>query len=188
MFSCFKVGLFLKEVKVYFELMPALKKFNKGLLIPGAFYGNDIEGVLVMENLKTSGFVTIQNMKGLNRDQVKLVLDQLARLHASSHHYVETYPGGLDKFTKDFPIYIKDSWLPAETKEMEEKNDKEILFGVDLMLSILKKYSKDTELTEKVVKFRDHLLKSVKGAIASKKDAFNCLLHNDAWCHNFMFR
>lgn len=33
---------------------------------------------------------------------LKIVLEQLACLHASSFHWIETYPGGLERFKKDF--------------------------------------------------------------------------------------
>ena len=46
-------------------------------------------------------FIFIQ---GLNLEQAKLVLDQLAAFHAASHHYVENYPGGPEGFKNDYEV------------------------------------------------------------------------------------
>ncbi len=49
-------GLFEREIKVYMELMPALRKLDSDILLPKVPYGSSEEGVLFMENLKKSGF------------------------------------------------------------------------------------------------------------------------------------
>ena len=48
-------GLFAKEVNVYMDLMPALRKLDKGILIPKTPYASIKDGVLFMENLKKTG-------------------------------------------------------------------------------------------------------------------------------------
>ena len=43
---------------------------------------------------------------------VKLVVEQLARLHAASHHYLDHFPdGGIDGFKRAHPLFINDRWL-----------------------------------------------------------------------------
>ena len=39
---------------------------------------------------------------GYDMVHLKVVLEQLACLHASSYHWIQTYPGGLKRFKKDF--------------------------------------------------------------------------------------
>ena len=42
---------------------------------------------------------------GLDRRDVELILTQLALLHATSHHFLENYPGGgRDRFRRDHPV------------------------------------------------------------------------------------
>ena len=37
---------------------------------------------------------------------VKMVLEQLARFHASSYHLRQAYPEGEDAFQKDFEVFM----------------------------------------------------------------------------------
>jgi hypothetical protein len=47
----------------------------------------------------------------LELSKMKLVLDQLAKLHAASHHHIHTYPGGgLVAFREKFSVFFHDSW------------------------------------------------------------------------------
>ena len=52
--------MFEREVAVYFEILPALRRLNGGAVgdikIPRAFYGDAEKGVLIMEDLKRQGF------------------------------------------------------------------------------------------------------------------------------------
>ena len=48
----------------------------------------------------------------MDPSSVKLVLEQLARLHAASHHYLDHFPdGGIDGFKRAHPLFINDRWL-----------------------------------------------------------------------------
>ena len=48
--------------------------------------------------LRYSAFV------GLSMEEIKLALTQLALLHATSYHFLRTYPGGEEQFRKDYPV------------------------------------------------------------------------------------
>ena len=52
-------AMFEREVAVYFEILPALRRINGGIgdiKVPRAFYGDAEKGVLIMEDLKRQGF------------------------------------------------------------------------------------------------------------------------------------
>ena len=51
---------------------------------------------------------------GLSENDVKLVLCELAHLHAASYHFLQTYPGGLDKFKSEFPDMNCKVWMINE--------------------------------------------------------------------------
>ena len=61
-------AMFEREVAVYFEIMPALRKLSGGIKVPRAYYGDAEEGVLVMEDLKRQGF-SIQDKRNGQSDQ-----------------------------------------------------------------------------------------------------------------------
>ena len=51
--------MFDREVAVYFEILPALRRINGGIgdiKVPRALYGDAEKGVLIMEDLKRQGF------------------------------------------------------------------------------------------------------------------------------------
>ena len=68
---------------------------------------------------------------------------QLARFHSSSHHLLQTYPGGLDAFKKKHPSFIMDTWLPEGTAELKDRSDREINFGGDLITKVVERYYPD---------------------------------------------
>ena len=53
-------AMFEREVTVYFEILPALRRLINGgvgdIKVPRAFYGDAEKGVLIMEDLKRQGF------------------------------------------------------------------------------------------------------------------------------------
>ena len=42
-------------------------------------------------------------LSALSLEAVKLVLGEMAAFHATAHHYIETYPGGLEVLAKETP-------------------------------------------------------------------------------------
>ena len=40
----------------------------------------------------------------LSPEEMRLTLTELARFHAVSHHVLQTYPGGMTAFAKDYPF------------------------------------------------------------------------------------
>ncbi len=115
------------------------------------------------------------------------VLEQLARFHAASHHFLQTYEGGLDKFKEDYPIYIHNKWIPSG-------DNTKFIYAMyadmwESISDITKEYGTDEAMVAKVramgtTVFTDRL----KSVIPPKQKGFNCLTHGDPWCNNFMFK
>ena len=89
-------ALFLVVVVQTLEACPKVYRCSEG------------EKVILMEDLKVSGFhlndAHDQGRKlALNREEMSLTLRELARVHAVSHHVLQTYPGGMETFARDFP-------------------------------------------------------------------------------------
>ncbi len=125
---------------------------------------------------------------GMEVKDINTIIDQLARMHAASYAYMDSYPnGGLEQFKKDNPGFISDKWIPADTPETEQENDNFFLFSMSLVATAVKEYTGDKELTAKLEKFMARCIESTKACITTIEEDFNCLLHNDAWCNNFMF-
>ena len=60
-------AMFEREVAVYFEIMPALRRLSGGnIKVPRAYYGDAVEGVLIMEDLKRQGFSIQDKRDGMS--------------------------------------------------------------------------------------------------------------------------
>ena len=52
---------------------------------------------------------------GLEFEHIKLVIEQLALLHATSYHFIQLHPGGLEGFKSDFEV-MSGKALPIKPK------------------------------------------------------------------------
>jgi hypothetical protein len=102
-----------KETQAYAEFIPDLQKFIKDmgletdiqLNFPPCLYAEleKDEFYFFLENMKECGYKEEVNKKlGLDVDHVKLGLDELAKLHSSSHAYImnKVKEGSLEKVYK----------------------------------------------------------------------------------------
>ena len=117
-----------------------------------------------------------------------MVLVQLARIHALSYHMIEIYEGGLERFKKDYWTLNCEQWCNTETQEMKEMMSLMFDSTFSNYLAILDKYLDDKELLAKLHEFNKVREKTVDAMQLPSKGGFNCLLHNDAWCNNIMYR
>ncbi|KOX74964.1 hypothetical protein WN51_12648 [Melipona quadrifasciata] len=76
--------LFDTELKVLRDVLPRIKEFVSHQLGPDLLYGCDVSRIIIMENLIERGFVMKDRQKGLSLLHSRLVVQQLARLHAGS--------------------------------------------------------------------------------------------------------
>lgn len=85
-----------------------------------------------MENLKTQSFKLADKFKGLDMEHAKLLLGQLALLHGTSYHLIQSYAGGLDKFKQDFDMLFDDGWMTTGSEKMQKETEEYMaqMFGV----------------------------------------------------------
>ncbi|CAL4072938.1 unnamed protein product, partial [Meganyctiphanes norvegica] len=126
-------------------------------------------------NIKGKGFCIHSKIKPFNLEHLKLAVAQLARLHAVSYSYNQSY-SFLDRhpeFEKtDYGTFFRRFANPA-------------LF--DVQYEILKK-EKDEDLAQKIKSNKKDLIKQCEEMHNENNYKVLCLVHGDAHALNLMFR
>ncbi len=114
-----------------------------------------------------------------------LVIEQLARLHATSHHYLSTE--GMDKVREEHPYYFHDQWVSSEEGlKFVDNLYKEVW---NTLCKIAGEFCDKEPLLSKL-KSTEHLKLADRMAkvMVPSADGFNCFVHGDPWTNNFMFK
>ncbi len=96
--------------------------------------------------------------------ELKLILTQLALLHATSFHFLKRYPGGEEQFKKDYPVgdvrirdpwftssrfqlpfqtLASETWLSQENKELADMMESMFETMDEVFLTTLKEFATD---------------------------------------------
>ncbi len=96
-------------------------------------------------------------------DEIKLVLTQLALLHATSYDFLQKYPGGQPAFKKDYPVrksfsskkYFNekknspfqtlaiDNWISQENQEMADMLEGMFKSYDEVLVTVVEEYMGD---------------------------------------------
>ena len=126
---------------------------------------------------------------GMGASSIKLVVEQLACLHAASYHHLDHFPdGGVDGFKRSHPMFINDKWLYSKSAEFDKKNDEKYVVCMEVLLETWKEFGDDERLASKLSKFAPGIIPFMKRRLKTREETFNCLIHNDVWVNNCMFR
>ena len=159
-----------------------------GIGFPKVYYGNKKEGILVMENLKSSGYGMVDKKVGMQLDHVQAVLRQLCFVHTSSFDYINKFEGGLDAFKATYPSMCHDgAWLDT-TKPMLKKIMDNLIGSVyGIFVKVIEDFSGDPDLIQRVKKFAGSIAETMP-KIHQPEGNVVSLVHNDSWTNNFMFK
>ncbi|KDR21244.1 uncharacterized protein LOC110828251 [Zootermopsis nevadensis] len=186
---------FRKEVNAYALVFPEFYRLQRGREIPESeildvfpkLYGARINrngdrnekadetAILLLENLKISGYETGDRRNGLNLKHMELGVSQLARFHAVSVAL---------KIQK--PRLFKETVLRAcESFKIASQVDET---GLPKWISSTMKYVKEIPQCEPYLKkIESSLIQFVKKEL-SPKEPFAAFIHNDLWVNNIMFQ
>ncbi|XP_047485112.1 uncharacterized protein LOC125036511 [Penaeus chinensis] len=175
----------LREVMIYNEVIPALNQFqsergdgSNQVDIPGFVHGRCVEGefVLVMEDIRLSGYVNNDKSKGLSHKQILMAVEKLATVHAVSYAYNKVHD-----FTHKFPPFIYQERAPYQFTFF-------IMTIYDLCVNHLVKEKYNEKLLKKLLANRADVKQRVTSLLLPQNQKIKCLCHGDYWNNNFMFR
>ncbi|XP_071050745.1 uncharacterized protein [Onthophagus taurus] len=181
---------FKKEIALYDTITPILNNFGqkKGIenifsFIPKCFGARlsinpnstevDRDGVLLLENLKVSGYDIDDRFNGFSKECAELILKDLAVFHATPLAYKLEYPNEFDKTLKP---YLKKSFFYSPS---------EALFEV--LKPAASKNPKCASLINKIDHHWDDYNKWVKGEFEIR-ELFATITHQDFWVNNTMIK
>ena len=177
---------FRNEIAFYKDTIPLLQNFQKQnnmetiINFAPKYYGSrlnlsggnnvDNDAALVLENLKVRNFSTLEQVKGLGYDVAKLVLTDLAYLHAVSLGFKLKHP---KIFEKEILPYLEE-WLP------KIQNHNRLKSSVGLLIDEIEEMR---PLKERIFDGFDKEMIPVP-----PREPFATITHNDCWVNNIMVK
>ncbi|CRL06030.1 CLUMA_CG019012, isoform A [Clunio marinus] len=171
----------LSEMETYRNILPKLRmvhplaKVNNGFF-PEVFKIDRENNALILEDLSEKGYVMADRFKGLDFNHVKLSLEKLALMHASSMIIQEREPNTFVRSTTGF--------------FSRENND-----GVPIIYSLFDAFCEEMSKCEvyayyfeKIRKMRTNLIENGRKAFDVDNNDINVMMHGDFWTNNIMFR
>ncbi|KAL7641582.1 UNVERIFIED_CONTAM: hypothetical protein RMT77_007455 [Armadillidium vulgare] len=179
------VGYHKKEYQMYSEVLPKLNQFQASrtnnafpIFVPEFIYGKCTrkEYVLVIENMKDSGYGTSPKGKGLNVEQVYLALERIAWLHGVSYAYNKHHD-----FLCEFPNYTFSKKISKLFKHL-------VLTSVENVIPFLQSQEGYEDIAEKLKTGKEKLPEKFHALWEDQsRHAILCLTHGDFWCSNLLF-
>ena len=191
------------EVNFYKDIIPAWKKLikerNADIKIGFAnclyteFHEDPLKGsLIVMENMQGRGFRdAVDKKKGLNLAYVKLVMEELAKLHALAYVQFKSYPGGISEGIEKYKVVatdyaygepdpefikVKDNFAGESKKNIANVLEAVQVFGQDFA-GAYQRFDEE-HCTEEYI----------SELVRCKYDTFKTLCHGDLWFNNMLFR
>ena len=184
-------GFFVHEGEFICKIVPKfnelLNSFNeRRLRIPichHASYDSRKE-ILILEDLREQGFKMVDRRKGLDFAHIGLVIEELARMHASSQ-IVEKRSG--EELDTTFPFLAED--LFDENSSVMKVFEAMIVSQFEVSLKMLQEIGNyDTEI-ELLRKFQRNTTPIYMEQTAKPKcPKFKTIIHGDCWSNNFLFK
>ena len=181
--------LYAREMYVYEEIFELFKQFqeNKALQRPYhdypkfvGSYADPPNESIVMENMKTIGYVMRDRRQPLDLNHVMLVMKSYGKLHSLSYAIKDQNYNEFQRIVKN----SQDGWF-VRTDYEEVKKAHEPLMEESLI--VLK--SEDQRIKDIYCKFIEKSVDVARDAQkASNNDPFSVIVHGDSWINNLLFK
>lgn len=194
MLAAMSETVFKKETGFYTDILPLLNEelvriSERPLRVPRHFYSvSDLEAeVIYLEDLRTSGYKLFPRKKGMDAEHTRLVLQELARLHAASTLLMSRGEYlNADMLEKIPALFEPTTAMEAGDDSLKFKDlmAYQMESGIKIAQQC-KGYEKVAEYLASIKYDADDLLMDL---IQKTKSQFNVICHGDPWTNNFLFR
>lgn len=179
--------IFMNESIMYTEVLPLFRELEELENVPetqklkfAKCFGTSKEEpneVVLLENLKLSGYSTLDKMKSLTNECVKSVLNDLAKLHSLSYVLRNADPKKFNELTHK----LFDAWQNLETERLSYCS-----FVKEQAFAVLADEKQKQVLAACTF---DHIDTTIKEFFEEYKNSkVNVILQGDPWTNNIMFK
>lgn len=136
-----------------------------------------VESVLVLENLKTSGYDTVDFSEGLTLKQAEAAFSSVAKLHALSLLMKVKEGRGLDE---KYPFLFQTARATDSYQQLVER-------GLPQLAEFLQARPGLGPVMEALAVLKPDTKEIISGLLAPK-EPLSLITHTDFWCNNLLFR
>lgn len=191
-----EAGFDVREIHFYTTLMPTLKDFCQDRLggdwpVPPCYYAKYRQGsdsVLVLDNMKASGYEMVDFRTGLTTAQAVAAVEAVAKLHASALAYRLKMEVDLPQA---FPFLFRPEAAAESYQQLLERGLPQLAtFLHTAGASLVEDASPGQQLHAVLAKLHK-LRPKARETIASllrPTSPIATLTHTDFWCNNLLFR
>ena len=186
-------AFFFKEIHFYKQMVPLLNslldsKCVGSLAVPKYLHSvpTQNEQVIYFEDLRQSGYQMVDCQKGFDVNHLKLVLKELAKLHASSYSLLSSVRCRNSDPVVEFPCLQHHSKLMAESGSVFNGTESTII-RLTLTIEVLKSMSGYYAAIDDL----HCLIDEVKCSGLPKPGVpplCEVISHGDCWSNNFLFK
>lgn len=190
-----EAGFDVREIHFYTTLMPVLKDFCRAAAdakeewpVPPCYYAKYRQGsdsVLVLDNMKASGFRMVDFRDGLSLDQAIAAVESMARLHASALAYRLKLDVDLPQA---FPFLFRPEAAAESYQQLLERGLPQLAtFLHTAGTSDGESPSQLHAVLAKLHKLRPKARETIANLLRPTSPIAT-LTHTDFWCNNLLFR
>ncbi|XP_055715144.1 uncharacterized protein LOC129809353 [Phlebotomus papatasi] len=179
---------FANEIAAYTKVLPHLRRFSSNRLpYPKCLFAgiDDAEKeVIILEDLRESGFEMEDRLKGLDYSHCSLVMQELGNLHAISLAMKVKEPETFDTVRQSISEIV---YCP----EAREFISNTLECSLRDTLTSLKATNSDGHLTDaigKIERMQGCMYDIMSRHVLENEESWKVICHGDIWINNLMFR
>ena len=181
--------MYRNEITLYDRIFPVFRQFQEEKALKEPFDGvpkcfatcsDPPQEALVLEDLKSSGFVEWNKSEEMDDEHVTLVLKEYARFHALGFAFKDQRGDEFREMTRNL-IDIYEAFMsnPSSRNTFQD--------GVVKAKEALRA-GEDDVFIDRYEKFLGSITQRQEARFVRNADEYTTIIHGDCWCNNMMFK
>uniref|UniRef100_A0A1S4H4X4 CHK kinase-like domain-containing protein n=1 Tax=Anopheles gambiae TaxID=7165 RepID=A0A1S4H4X4_ANOGA len=183
-----EVQAYTKEATMFRDVVPALSELTGGMFFAArCFYASDLpERLLVFEDLKALGYVTVNRQAGLDFEHCALVMRKIGQFHAASMRFAEQR---LELLQRQFHFNMFNPDHGEASGQLRTIFEK----GLEALIAVARERwdGFDQTIVQKLERLAPVYIDRLRACLEQDCEAdggYRVLNHGDLWSNNMLFR